>query len=75
MPTATYHVTGMTCEHCVRAVTDEITKLSGVDGVDVDLNIGGESRVTVASSDPVDDETIRAAVDEAGYQLVSPTTP
>jgi copper chaperone len=61
---ATYRVTGMTCEHCVRAVTDEISKVPGVTDVDVDLSSGA---VTVSSQAPLDDNAVRAAVDEAGY--------
>jgi copper chaperone len=63
-------VAGMTCEHCVRAVTDEIGALDGVSGVEVDLVAGGTSRVTVRGSGPVDEDALRAAVDEAGYSLV-----
>lgn len=66
MTTATYTVTGMTCGHCVSAVTAELTALSGVASVDVDLESG---RVTVASDAPLDLEAVRAAVDEAGYAL------
>jgi copper ion binding protein len=66
MTTATYTVTGMTCAHCVSAVTEEVTQLPGVTAVDVDL-AGG--RLTVTSDAPVDDEAVRAAVDEAGYAL------
>ena len=69
--TATYSVTGMTCSHCVAAVTEEVSRLGGVSSVDVDLNAGGESRVTVTSSKPVPVEAIREAVDEAGYTLAS----
>jgi copper chaperone len=67
--TATYTVSGMTCGHCIAAVTEELTKLDGVSGVDVDLNAGGESRVTVTSAAPLAPETVRSAVDEAGYDL------
>ena len=49
MTTTTYPVTGMTCEHCVNAVTSELGSLHGVSGVTVDLEPGGISRVTVAS--------------------------
>jgi copper ion binding protein len=66
MTTTTYTVTGMTCGHCVDAVTGEVTQLPGVTAVDVDLASG---RLTVTSEAPVDDEAVRAAVDEAGYQL------
>lgn len=64
--TSTYTVTGMTCEHCVRAVTGELSALPGVDAVRVDLGTGG---VTVTSAAPLTDEQVRAAVDEAGYDL------
>jgi copper chaperone len=62
----TFTVTGMTCEHCVRAVRDEVAKVDGVTGVDVDL-AGGT--VTVTSDAPVDDAAVAAAVDEAGYEV------
>ncbi len=65
MTTATYTVTGMTCGHCVSAVTEEVTQVPGVTAVDVDLASG---RLTVTSDAPVDD-AVRAAVDEAGYEL------
>ena len=70
MTTATYQVTGMTCEHCVHAVTDELKSLAGVSGVRVDLNPGGESAVTVSSASPLPGEAVAAALDEAGeYRL------
>ncbi|MDQ1438502.1 MAG: hypothetical protein QOK43_2131 [Acidimicrobiaceae bacterium] len=65
--TSTYKVQGMTCEHCVRAVTEEVAKLDGVEGIEVELASGD---VIVTSSLPVTDEQMRAAVDEAGYELV-----
>ena len=68
MTTATYTVTGMTCGHCVSAVTTELSSIAGVTAVDVDLDTG---RATVTSDEPLDRETVAAAVDEAGYQLVS----
>jgi copper chaperone CopZ len=64
--TNTYTVTGMTCEHCVRAVTGELTALPGVADVRVDLHTGA---VTVTSEAPLPDDAVRAAVDEAGYEL------
>ena len=64
--TSIYTVTGMTCEHCVRAVTAELSALPGVDTVRVDLGTGA---VTVTSAAPLADEQVRAAVDEAGYEL------
>jgi copper chaperone len=66
MSTATYTVSGMTCGHCVSAVTEEVSAVPGVTGVDVDL-AGG--RLTVTSDAPVDEDAVRAAVDEAGYEL------
>ena len=64
--TSTYTVTGMTCAHCVQAVTSELSELSGVDAVQVDLASGA---VTVTSAAPLAADDIRAAVDEAGYEL------
>ena len=64
--TATYTVSGMTCAHCVAAVNEEVGRLDGVSAVDVDLNAGGESRVTVTSAAPLPVEAIREAIDEAG---------
>ena len=68
MNTATYRVVGMTCGHCVASVTAELAKLRGVTGVDVDLDSGD---VTVLSDRSLDLDEVRAAVDEAGYQLAS----
>ena len=65
----TYFVTGMTCQHCVTAVEEEVGALPGVDAVDVDLIPGGTSTVTVSSAEPVAEDHVRAAVDEAGYVL------
>jgi copper chaperone CopZ len=64
----TFTVTGMTCEHCRRAVTQEIAAVDGIQSVDVDLASG---TVTVKSARPVDRADLAAAVDEAGYVLVS----
>jgi copper chaperone CopZ len=64
--TSTYTVTGMTCAHCVQAVTGEISTLPGVADVQVDLASGA---VTVTSEAPLTDEAVRAALDEAGYEL------
>ena len=70
MTSMTYQVTGMTCEHCVRAVTDEIAGLAGVSAVTVALVAGGESAVTVTSDGPLATEVVAAALDEAGgYNL------
>jgi copper chaperone len=64
--TSTYTVSGMTCAHCVQAVTGELTSLSGVADVQVDLGTGA---VTVTSDGPLAEADVRAAVDEAGYEL------
>ena len=64
--TTTYTVTGMTCGHCVQAVTGELGALPGVDAVQVDLGTGA---VTVTSAEPLPADAVRAAVDEAGYEL------
>jgi copper chaperone CopZ len=70
MISATYQVSGMTCEHCVRAVTAELADLAGVTGVTVDLVPGGTSAVTVSSERPLAGQDVAAALDEAGdYQL------
>jgi copper chaperone CopZ len=64
-------VTGMTCSHCVASVTEELSAIDGVDGVSVDLNAGGASRVTIRSSTPIPAIAVEAAVAEAGYALAS----
>ena len=69
MTTTTYLVDGMTCEHCVRAVTTELSAVDGVTGVDVELHPGASSAVLVTSAAPLDDALVREAVDEAGYDL------
>ena len=68
--TTDYAVTGMTCGHCVAAVTEEVSAIPGVTSVEVELVDGGASRVRVHSADPLGVEQVRAAVDEAGYRLV-----
>ena len=68
MSTTTYRVEGMTCGHCVGSVTAALSKLANVTDVDVTLDTGD---VTITSSTPLDDDAVRAAVDEAGYELVT----
>jgi copper chaperone len=68
MAETTYSVQGMTCGHCASAVTEEITRIAGVRGVDVDVATGS---VVVTSEQPVDRAEVAAAVTEAGYQLVA----
>jgi copper chaperone len=65
-----FRVTGMTCGHCVSSVREEVRAIAGVRDVEVVLKKGGESRVTVSAASPVDRDAVRAAIDEAGYQLV-----
>jgi copper chaperone len=72
MATTTYKVTGMTCEHCVNAVTSELTSLDGVSGVTVDLVPDGVSQVTVTSGSPLPDTAVTEALDEAGGYLLAP---
>lgn len=70
MTSATYRVTGMSCEHCVHAVSDELKNLGGVSDVTVQLNPGGQSAVTVTSDAPLPAGAVAAALDEAGdYRL------
>lgn len=69
MTEQTYTVTGMTCGHCVRAVTEELEKIEGVQAVDVDLTTG---RVKVRSDTDLDPTAVAEAVDEAGYALAGP---
>ncbi len=69
MTTAEYLVSGMTCEHCVNAVTEELSTLDGVERVDVNLVAGGTSAVTVRSVAALPLEAVSAAVVEAGYEL------
>ena len=63
-----YDVEGMSCQHCVNAVTEEVSKVPGVEQVAVDLEGG---KVTVTTAGAVDDAAVRAAVDEAGYTVRS----
>jgi copper chaperone CopZ len=72
MATTTYKVTGMTCEHCVNAVTSELTSLDGVSAVAVDLVPDGVSQVTVTSGGPLPDTAVTEALDEAGGYLLAP---
>ena len=66
MSVEAFNVVGMSCGHCVAAVTSEVSKLGGVTKVDVDLTTGA---VTVESDQPVDPEAFAAAIDEAGFAV------
>lgn len=69
MTTTHITVSGMTCGHCEAAVKEELGALGGVTDVAVELNAGGDSPVTITSADELDYAAIRAAVDEAGYEV------
>jgi copper chaperone len=62
-------VEGMTCSHCVMSVTEELSEIEGVADVSVELNPGGASKVSIASSNLIDPQQIRDAVEGAGYTL------
>ena len=66
MTEQTYTVAGMTCDHCVRSVTETVGKVAGVTGVDVDLASG---RLVVRARETVDDVAVATAVEEAGYAV------
>ncbi len=68
--TTTVLVSGMTCGHCVKAVTEELSALDGVQDVSIDLVAGGTSTVTVTSQAPLDATAVQGVVDEAGYAVV-----
>ena len=68
MSQRTVTVVGMSCERCVNAIRAEVGRIDGVRDVDVDLDSGA---VTVTSDNPVQDATLRDAVEEAGYELAS----
>lgn len=67
LPTRSYTVEGMTCGHCRKSVIEEVLQVAGVRGADVDLDSG---TLTVAG-EQFEDSAVRAAVDEAGYAVVS----
>lgn len=66
MASNTYSVTGMSCGHCAGAVQGELGRLPGVIGVEVNVELG---QVTVVSERLLDAATVRAAIEEAGYEL------
>jgi copper chaperone len=72
MSTQTFPVTGLTCGHCVGAITSELSVLAGVQDVQIDLVSGGTSAVTVTADKALTDDEVAEALDEAGeYQLTS----
>jgi copper chaperone len=68
MGTRTVAVKGMTCGHCVSSMSQELRRLPGVESVEIDLASG---RVAITSSQDIDDDAVRTAVDEAGYEVAS----
>ena len=62
-------ISGMTCGHCVASVTEELQEIDGVDNVEVILDASGISTATVSSSIAISEESIRNAIDEAGYTV------
>jgi copper chaperone CopZ len=65
MGTLTYSVPGVSCAHCQAAIMDEVSELTGVATVEVDL----ETKTVTVTGEPLDDEAIIAAIDEAGYEV------
>ena len=70
MSSKTINVDGMTCDHCVNAVTEEISKIPHVTEVTIDLHAGEISQVTITAGNEISDADIAAAVEEAGYSIV-----
>ena len=62
--TITYTVSGMSCAHCKRAVSEELAQVEGVEAVDVDL----DTKLVVVQGASLDDEALRAAIEDAGYE-------
>jgi copper chaperone CopZ len=67
MSTTEIKVLGMTCDHCVNSVTEELTAIANVTGVDVVLESG---KVTIQSDSELSHEDVVAAIEEAGYEVV-----
>ncbi|MFJ8819671.1 heavy-metal-associated domain-containing protein [Amycolatopsis thermoflava] len=68
MSTAVYTVKGMTCSGCMSKVTTAVSGLAGINDVDVDIATG---EVTVVSDAPIDDQQVRSAIAEVGYEVAS----
>ncbi len=64
--TMTYRVPGMTCDHCEHAVSSELGAVTGVAGVEVDL----DTKLVSVTGEGLDDQALRAAIEEAGYEAV-----
>ena len=64
--TTTYTVSGLHCSGCVASVSEEVREITGVENVDLVLETGA---LTITTAEPVDEDAVKAAVAEAGYQL------
>ena len=69
MPEKNIKVQGMTCDHCVNAVTDALNKISGVTGVNIALNTDAPTPVNIVADNDISDADINSAVEEAGYTI------
>jgi copper chaperone CopZ len=69
MPEKNIKVQGMTCDHCVNAVTDALNKISGVTGVNIALNTDAPTPVNIVADNDISDADIKSAVEEAGYTI------
>ena len=69
MPEKNIKVQGMTCDHCVNAVTDALNKISGVTGVNIALNTDAPTPVNIVADNDISDADIKLAVEEAGYTI------
>lgn len=67
MSTLTYNVPGVSCAHCQAAITEEVSTVTGVESVDVDL----DTKIVTVTGDPLDEQAIIAAIDEAGYEVAA----
>lgn len=67
--TTTLDVAGLTCQHCVASVTEEVQEIPGVTSVEVELNPGEVSKVKITSEADLPDDALRDAIAEAGYEL------
>ncbi len=67
--TVELYVDGMTCGHCVSSVKEEVSEIPGVKNIEVILSSGGTSKVTVVSDVNLDEEALRDAIAEAGFEL------
>jgi copper chaperone len=65
--TLTYTVPGVSCGHCRTAITDEVKTIDNVAGIDVDL----DSKLVTVRGENLDESAVRAAIDEAGYEIAS----